>query len=240
MTYRDAKSLLTLRDQIDAAWPNRSKASDGMLGDKIHIAEGSASDHNPWLLDSSGIGVVRALDITHDPAHGCDTYALADRLRLATDHRLANGGYIISDHRITGPQHGWEWVAYNGADPHTGHMHVSVSKTQLLYDDTSAWAGVEEDTMTPAEFALILKDPQVAAQMRALPWQYDGRGIPEGLTTLGVLNGIYSAATADNAAKIAAAVVASLPPEVADQVSLADIQPTVHTELGKLSLTQSD
>lgn len=146
-TYRVAKSLLVLRDEFDAAYPQRAKGADGTLGDAAHIAEGSASDHNPWLKDDNGIGVVRALDITHDPAHGCDTYAIADRMRQATDPRLANGGYIISNRRITGPQHGWEWVPYGGSDPHTGHMHVSVSKTQLLYDGTSAWAGVQEDDM---------------------------------------------------------------------------------------------
>jgi hypothetical protein len=142
MSWRVAKSLLKLRDEIDAAYPHRTKASDGTIGDAAHQAQGSASDHNPWVHDSAGVGVVRALDVTHDPAHGCDTYAIAERMRQAKDHRLTNGGYIISNHRITGPNHDWQWVAYGGSDPHTNHMHVSVSKTQSLYDDTGTWAGV--------------------------------------------------------------------------------------------------
>lgn len=144
VTYRDAKSLIKLLDQINAAFPHRGKASDGLIGDKAHQAEGKASDHNPWVIDDHGIGVVRALDITHDPKHGCDTYALADRLRQARDSRVT---YIISDRRITGTNHRnadgtWRWDHYDGDDPHTGHMHVSVSTTQRLYDGTASWAGV--------------------------------------------------------------------------------------------------
>lgn len=158
VTWRVARSLLVLRDEVDAAYPHRTKGADGTIGDAAHQAEGSASDHNPWVKDSAGVGVVRALDVTHDPAHDCDTYAIAERMRLAKDRRLANGGYIISNRRITGPVHGWQWVAYSGSDPHTGHMHVSVSREQALYDDESPWAGVTEETdmpTTPADANVV-------------------------------------------------------------------------------------
>lgn len=154
VSWRVANSLLKLRDEIDAAYPRRTKGADGTIGDAAHQAEGSDSDHNPWVKDSSGVGVVRALDVTHDPAHGCDTYAIADRMRQARDKRLANGGYIISNRRITGPNHAnadgtWRWDRYTGSDPHTGHMHVSVSKTQALYDGTTVWAGVTPPAPPP-------------------------------------------------------------------------------------------
>lgn len=159
MTWRVAKSLLKLRDEIDAAYPHRTKGADGTIGDLAHQDEGSSSDHNPWVRDSAGVGVVRALDVTHDPAH-CDTYALADRLRQARDGRVT---YIISNRRITGASHvdadgTWRWDDYTGDDPHTNHMHVSVSTKQALYDDESPWAGVTEETdmpTTPADANVV-------------------------------------------------------------------------------------
>ena len=79
--WRVAKSLEHLRTQVNNAFPNRSKASDGTIGDISH--QGRESDHNPWVVDA-GIGVVTALDVTHDPAHGCDAgklvYVFADFL----------------------------------------------------------------------------------------------------------------------------------------------------------------
>ena len=72
MSYRIAKSLGLLAATVNAAAPNRSKASDGWIGDASHAAR--KSDHNPNRTPGDGIpdGVVCALDITHDPANGCD------------------------------------------------------------------------------------------------------------------------------------------------------------------------
>lgn len=239
MAYRVAKSLLVLRDEFDAAYPGRAKGADGTIGDPAHQAEGSASDHNPWLKDSAGVGVVRALDITHDPAHGCDTYAIADRMRQATDPRLANGGYIISNHRITGPQHGWEWAPYSGSDPHTNHMHVSVSKTQLLYDGTSAWAGVQEDTMalTPADTHVAWQGSHEIPDMRD-----QSKADVTPATALAQVWGDILAAQAALAAlktqldalpeAIAKAVVAALPSPASVTTSGGDVEVTGTLHLG--------
>ena len=67
--WRVAQSLETLRFQLNAMAPGRSKASDGGIGDTDH--QNRNSDHNPWVLDGSR-GVVTARDFTHDPAGGCD------------------------------------------------------------------------------------------------------------------------------------------------------------------------
>lgn len=53
--------------------------------------------------------------------------------------------------------------------------------------------GEDDEIMTPAQFVALLQDPTVAANMRALPWQYNGRGIEPGKSTLGVLNDIHVA-----------------------------------------------
>lgn len=131
MAWRVAKSLLTLRDQINDLAPNRSKTSDGAVGDAAHASR--ASDHNPWITDGT-MGVVTALDITHDPANGVDAGKLAEALRASGDPRIK---YIISNKRIAGP--GQPWRAYTGANPHTRHFHVSVKATQADYDSEQPW-----------------------------------------------------------------------------------------------------
>lgn len=47
-----------------------------------------------------------------------------------------------------------------------------------------------EDDMDATQFLALLKDPEVLAHMRAVAWQYKGGGIPEGQSTLNVLDTI--------------------------------------------------
>ncbi|HCM4295484.1 TPA: hypothetical protein N3J54_001956, partial [Klebsiella quasipneumoniae subsp. quasipneumoniae] len=89
MVWRVAKSLLILRDQINQYAPHRNKASDGTIGDEHHAH--TNSDHNPQVLDGN-IGVVTAIDITHDPAQGCDAQAIVNALVDSKDKRIK---YII-------------------------------------------------------------------------------------------------------------------------------------------------
>lgn len=132
-TWRLAKSLSTLRSQVNAAYPNRSKVSDGTIGDAAHQA--TASDHNP-----NRNGVVCALDLTHDPAGGFDAHALAEHLRL---NRHPNLRYIISNARIAGYWNNWQWTPSSG---HFKHIHVSVGthnvsdgQTYDNYDSLKEW-----------------------------------------------------------------------------------------------------
>lgn len=127
---RIAKSLDTLRAQINAMAPNRSKASDGWIGDVAHQA--TKSDHNP-----NAAGVVNALDITHDPAHGVDARKLAETLVASRDKRIS---YIISNGEIINSQvQKWQWRPYGGKNPHRAHVHISVLDDPALYDDPSPW-----------------------------------------------------------------------------------------------------
>ena len=128
-----APALETLRTQINAHWPTRDHSSDGTIGDAAHLAEGDRSDHNPWLDD-----MVRALDVDVD---GIDAQWLAESLRrtgAAGDHRLTGGGYVIFNHKITTPDFS-AWVAYTGGDPHTTHVHVSVTRMGG-FRDAGPWA----------------------------------------------------------------------------------------------------
>lgn len=157
---RPAKSLVTLRNQINTLSPNRDKSSDGMLASEAHTQANPTSDHEPRIGDG-GIGVVTAVDITHDPAHGIDSEKLAEALRAAKDERIK---YIISNRKIasgTGQDHeAWKWRPYTGANPHNHHVHISVKADRTLYDSTAAW--VIDLNVTPEAAAA---DPTFAAPL---------------------------------------------------------------------------
>jgi hypothetical protein len=131
MNWRLAQGLKTLRSQVNEKWPNRSRSSDGDIGDSRHAAR--VSDHNP---DASGI--VHAIDITHDPKGGFDSYAFADLILKKQDRRLR---YVISNRRIgsgpAGPSPG-VWRPYSGTNPHDHHCHISIVSGPAA-DVTDAW-----------------------------------------------------------------------------------------------------
>ena len=137
-TWRVAECLLALRDQVNQRTPSRKKTSDGTIGDAAHAAR--TSDHNPWVRDGA-IGVVTAMDITHDPAGGCDAGALAEAIRASQDARVK---YIIWNRQIANSASingaaPWTWRPYNGANPHDKHVHISVKPDKAAYDLTSTW-----------------------------------------------------------------------------------------------------
>lgn len=151
--WRLAGSIAVLGDEANAANPNRDKSSDGTIGDARHVAEGSDSDHNPWVV-VAGVGVVRARDIDVD---GLDLPAAVERARqLAAAGQLpqlTGGGYIILNHRITAPDFSG-WHAYTGADPHVTHAHFSVSREPGQFDDRRPWG-----IFTPAAPAPVPPQP---------------------------------------------------------------------------------
>jgi hypothetical protein len=133
VTPRLARSLATLRDQVDAAFPTRSKASDGWIGNAAHQAEGdyTASQHNP-----NPLGVVCAIDITTDPAVGLDCHVLMEQLDASNDPRIF---YLIHDHQIDNSDD--TRTPYTGVNSHTRHLHVSVRyQSADLYDNPRPWA----------------------------------------------------------------------------------------------------
>ncbi len=112
--------LQALRDAT-ARWPNRDRASDGIMGDTAH--QKRHSDHNDG----------NAFDPTHDPAHGVDCGALS-RL-VINDNRVT---YVISNRQIYNRARVAEgWRPYTGLNPHNRHMHVSIRAASR--DDLSPW-----------------------------------------------------------------------------------------------------
>lgn len=126
--WRVAESLNVLRRQIDLIAPRRKKGFDGTIGDEAH--QQHKSEHNP---DENGI--VRAIDITNDPASGCDAGKLAEALRANGDRRVK---YVIWNHRITSRDKSG-WLSYDGPNPHDHHFHLSVVSDPALYDDPTPW-----------------------------------------------------------------------------------------------------
>jgi|JI10StandDraft_1071094.scaffolds.fasta_scaffold812427_2 hypothetical protein len=140
MGWRLARSLITLRDQIDAEYPKRNKDSDGTRGDPAHADR--PSDHNPNTQ-----GVVCGLDLTNHPGY-FDAHALADRLIRV---RHPNLKYIISNRRIASAATGWKWSTYKGTNPHNKHIHISVGvgpdgRSRQPYDNTTRWAITKKET----------------------------------------------------------------------------------------------
>jgi hypothetical protein len=136
MAWRIAESLKTLRSQINAAYPNRDKSSDGAIGDAAHASRNS--DHNPWVKDKHGVGVVTAIDIDEDLAPDIHSIeAIVSAIRKSKDPRVK---YIIYEKRITvAGSNLQKWKAYTGKNPHNHHAHISVNSDPKLYDSTKAW-----------------------------------------------------------------------------------------------------
>ncbi len=171
--WRVARSLLALRRQVDARAPRRSRLSDGAIGDAAHASRDS--DHNPWVRDGD-MGVVTAIDITHDPAGGCDAGRLAEAIRAGRDPRVK---YVIWNRRIAnsspiGSSAAWTWRDYRGTNPHDKHVHVSARADKAAYDDEGAWraAGLSGATATatdPGRRSRLFRLPSPSPRKAARP-----------------------------------------------------------------------
>jgi hypothetical protein len=128
---RRAHGQAKLLEQINEQYPNRSRDSDGWIGDAAHRAR--KSDHNP-----NPAGVVIGHDFTHDPKGGFDAYKFAEHLRETKDPRLE---YVITNGRIfySGGKVPWQWQKYGGSNPHRTHVHISLLDDPKKHDDGSDW-----------------------------------------------------------------------------------------------------
>lgn len=139
MSWTLAVALSALRDEINAAAPERSKVSDGSIGDTRHAK--TKSDHNACAC----CNVVCAIDVTHDPAGGLDAARFAAwlRARVLGDPPERRVRYIIWDRRICSghgqPHPAGAWRAYRGTNPHTKHVHISVRHGAEHYDNAAPW-----------------------------------------------------------------------------------------------------
>lgn len=184
--------LVALRAEFNIAGPQRSKESDGSIGDTAHAS--SSSDHNPDETgatpyeDSDRINEVHAIDVTDKGpwSSGFSFVGAVENIRLrhqrGEDDRLQN---IIHNGKIASRSWGWAWRDYNGSNPHDKHAHFSARYSTAQESDTSSWGVGEgdDDMTTKAEFISWLKDDDVRKAMAAAVHLTDGVLLaPEGAT----------------------------------------------------------
>jgi hypothetical protein len=180
MTWRLAISLDTLRTEINGYAPTRSKRSDGTIGDPAHASR--ASRHNP-----NRYNVVTALDVTHDPAGGCDVHTIARGLVLDPHPELE---YVISNGQVAKRRTGFRWETYTGSNQHRLHAHFAVgrgpdSDPLPPYDSTLCWgvalaATPEGDDMSEVLDKLNALDQRIARIEDSV--QHIDATVPDNLT----------------------------------------------------------
>jgi hypothetical protein len=149
-----APCLVALVRDADAVAPNRVRVSDGTIGDQYHAAR--TSDHNP---DSTG--VVSALDLTHDPVHGFDTWKIARMIAAAIeDGEEKRVKYLISGdptrrgdlifHNV-GPHWQWDPSPYTNGTHVGHHLHVSVVADATQRSNIQQWPIYQPAAITPPE-----------------------------------------------------------------------------------------
>jgi len=121
-----APALVVLRAQLDATWPDRKRASDGIMGDSAH--QGRKSDHNQG----------NAIDVTAGNGNSLDVGALWEAFRrqmsVTPTGRIS---YLIFSRRIASPIDRWAWRPYTGPNPHLTHGHLSIKDGQRA--ETRPW-----------------------------------------------------------------------------------------------------
>lgn len=145
------KGLQNLRAQVNAAFPDRDKTSDGTIGDTAHQAE--TSGHNPddtpgsrpeWDGDPDNDPEVRAWDMDSDlRAAPATAQQVVDHIR-----HLPNVSsvlrYIIYNRKIYKASNGWAAETYTGASAHTEHIHFSGAYSQAADNNTTFDYRLEE------------------------------------------------------------------------------------------------
>ena len=166
----ESPALVALRRSVDAVYPSRSRAGDGMLPSQAHHDKNASSDHERG----------DALDITLDFTNGPDLDKLAEL--LIADDRVT---YVIWNKRIanrtpsTTGESRWasgEWRTYpttwmvehgsQNSDPHTGHLHVSVDHSKR--DEDRSWK-VPMGTPVPSGYVSVASvSPEMATWAKEL------------------------------------------------------------------------
>lgn len=206
MTAFLAPALVTLRDEVNAAFPKRDKTKDGWIGDPAHATR--KSDHNPCrYCTGRSKDIVRALDIDITPDGDGKRDLAAEVLRAAIgDPRV---WYVIHKGKIYSRTHGWRARVYAG-DPHDGHVHISLNGANGLSDagnfDTAPW-GIKKGSKAPAKdgrppivsLAAVKDAARHPQQVAARPAHVKRvqRALNARLGTRLIIDGVYGPSTRD-------------------------------------------
>ncbi|MGB7981197.1 MAG: peptidoglycan-binding protein [Candidatus Nanopelagicales bacterium] len=188
ISWYPAPSLLKLRKEIDARWPGRSRASDGVIGDLRH--SGTRNSHNP-VGTATGPrvgtrGAVHAMDIT---ASGINVQSVLNA--VIGDSRV---WYVIHGGRIWSRTYGWT-ARRQAGDPHTTHIHINLREdsqtaSRTAENDTRSWFGSAptQPAISAPGAGVSLSSDQVRIIQKAL--------IKKGFTIPAGATGMYGAQTA--------------------------------------------
>ena len=145
MTWRLAKSIDRLKDEIEAAYPGTTVWT---IGDEDH--QSSWSDHNP----NECCDVVCAADVKGNA--GLDLPAFVRHL-ITKPH--PNLRYVIFNRKIYQRKNDFAPEDYNGRNAHADHVHVSAGngpdgRSTTNYDNGStSWriASIDDSAPPPAK-----------------------------------------------------------------------------------------
>lgn len=195
-------------EKMREAFPEAAERNQfSWYANDAHYQADFPQDHTPysatgWPL-SSPQWVVFATDIMHRPDLAVDCNELFPYwLSEARAGHMAWLKYMIYKATIYDVRNNWRPQPSSG---HENHVHLS-ARTDHRYTRIGAWP-ITGDDMAYTE-----------SQMKAFPWQYNGRGmrgVPEGRSTLWVMGELYSgvqdllASGTVDAEAIAAALVAN-------------------------------
>jgi hypothetical protein len=206
------RALTTFRNEVNQAFPNRDKTSDGTIGDAAHQA--STSDHNP-----DADGSVDAWDMDVDLRSGADAENIEKLKKLFQAHPAAR--YWIHDRQIAHRSDGWRRKYYSGANPHDKHVHWN---SESAYEDSTRPWGVEGIVDMPLDNDDVMK---------IWTWDLvdgDGREVAYKM----LKRSADDATAAKTAAKLVAADTTALRTEVASLKAaveaIAPAEPTVVTD----------
>ncbi|XTZ16270.1 peptidoglycan recognition protein family protein [Micromonospora echinospora] len=213
--YVDADSVVqSLDTTARAGHAGSSTGNENAIA--VEITGRSSSSRQWWLANVAWDRLAEVLAVV------CRHYDIAPRRATVAEMKATprvRAFYGHNDMRLA-------WGGTTHTDPGSNFPwdHLLAKVEQALNQS--------EDDMTPAQFVAILKDPNVAALMRALPWQYSGGGIPADLSTLNVLNKIYEGVQNFQSGNISEEVVrgvlatltpqaiaAAIPPDLAEKVA---------------------
>ena len=177
---------MKLVNEVDQRYPDRSKQSDGSIASAQHTQQNPSSDHE---VDAADL-LVKALDLTDSPP-AFDPDDFAETVRRSRDPRIK---YVISDRRMFSsyPARGvapYTWRDYPGDNPHTSHVHFSVTDEGAR--DTRTWfpSPDEQDEPVP-ELAIIeafsdwLGRPPSDKELAAHVYYAAANGLPKAILNI--------------------------------------------------------
>jgi hypothetical protein len=150
--------------ELDEAYPNRSRVSDGSVASSAHHAGNPTSDHEHGT-PQPGDRDIDAVDITRELIPG--DLAASDAAMygdvLPAFQRKHRAQYAIFKDQIAFADEGWRWRSYAYAGPgrsrHMEHAHCNWREDSASHNDTSPYGIEGEDMPTPAD--LLAYDPGI-------------------------------------------------------------------------------